>query len=585
MQLNDQTIGPFLQAWHEERHKCRTDLLYLCHEVLGYRDISRAVHGPILDALQHFPGAREFHRTVGDFGKAMQGKVLWEPLCQMEHLPPNEGFLQSRDTQILYPRGHLKSSLVTLAHSIQWILNYPNVRLLFTTATETLVTGFIIEIRSHFIQNEQLRQLFPECCPQAKDGKIPELGNLGGFTCPARDNANKKLGPGGKEPTVLASTVGSAITGYHGDVFFNDDLVEKINSGSQNGIDEVIRHFGSMWDMLEKYNSREDGVPLHGWQYTTGTPWDFSDLYQVRRNYQEEIKAKGLAETVNMVIRSAAPNWPDGPFLWPERMGKEALRAIEADPSRGPAQLAAQYLMNPIVAGQGLISDVSQIIWTPHAIMEQLLPRMTLYAALDLAGMDQGAKGSDNDYTCLTVGGFANARLYVPFMLHGRPPVEEVIEWIFRVFQRFPQIVKFKIEKEAHARVLLPFLKREMSQRNIWIPIEATPRNNQQSKEQKIRALRPWFQDGLLRFSDDLPYRTALEMEVKGFPKFRHNDILDTLRDLMDEGKGINAGVLSSRMQPVSTKDPVTSIFERLDRENFWEQSAAGGYDMETGWN
>ena len=42
----------------------------------------------------------------------------------------------------------------------------------------------------------------------------------------------------------MASTVGSAITGYHGDVFKVDDAVEKINSSSQNGIEDVIRHIG-----------------------------------------------------------------------------------------------------------------------------------------------------------------------------------------------------------------------------------------------------------------------------------------------------------------------------------------------------
>ena len=571
-----------------------------------------------------------------------------------------------------------------MAHSIAWILNYPNVRILGTTATETLITSIVLEIRNHFILNDQLRLLFPELCPQAKDGKIPEFGNLSGFTCPARDNNNKKLGPGGKEPTFLATTVGSAITGYHGDVQKTDDAVEKINSSSQTGIDEVIRHAGSMGDLLEKYNSDDPLKPLAGWVDMVGTPWDFSDLYQVRRNFHADQQTKGLPAPFNLIVRSAAPNWPNGPFLWPERMGFVALKKIEDDPEKGPAQLctpfyspilmadltekpisqvavgdmvmgferdesffrgkmrlkptkvlavhslgkkplqrlfmksgriadctpehkwftgrypsskephrklyapaklgfeltsvlpplreltpeqqrwmdwlgglmdgegscvgrntlfisqspdanpevcamipdclnalgygwtqfereagtyygrnasrgrqwmlrggrkvarevyvqarmakrkriydsimakallsekssghhrvtrieelmpqsvyglttetgnyvvwgfassnSAQYLMNPIVAGQGLIDDVKQLIWTPEKHMDQLLPRMSLYAALDVAGMED-VKGHDSDFTVLTVGGFANARLYIPFMLYGRPTV------------------------------------------------------------------------------------------------------------------------------------------------------------------
>lgn len=592
MQLTDQTIGPFLAWWHGERHRCRTDLLYLCNEVLGYKDVSRAVHGPILDALQHFPGATERHVTVQDFADAMAGKVLWEPKCAMERLPPNAGFEQSRDTQFLYPRGHLKSTVITIAHSIQWMLNYPNVRILLTTATETLVTGFIIEIRSHFINNEVLRQLFPELCPQSRDGKVPELGNLSGFRIPGRDDTNKKLGPGGKENTLLASTVGSAITGYHGDVFKCDDLVEKLNSGSQNGIDDVIRHFGSMWDMLEKYNS-DDGVPLHGWQDVVGTPWDFSDLYQVRRNQEDELRAKGAKSQVNMVIRSAAPNWnmgetaeTKGPYLWPQRMGYMALKTIEDDATRGPAQLAAQYLMNPIVAGQGLISDVKQLRWMPGIAMDQVIAKSAMYAALDLSGMDQGAKGADNDYTCLTVGGFYSGRLYIPSMRYGRPPVEEVIEWIFEIFARYPTIIKLKLEKEAHARVLLPFLRKEMSLRNIWLPIEDLPRSNQQSKKDKIRGLGPWFKQGSIIFSEDLPYRTAIETEIKGFPKFRHDDFLDTLTDLMHEGRGgVSSGVLTDGDLADALKpqmDPISILLAQADLGSEWGQG--GNFDADTGW-
>src|ERR1019366_420426 len=136
-----------------------------------------------------------------------------------------------------------------------------------------------------------------------------------------------------------------------------------------------------------------------------------------------------------------------------------------------------------------------QLIWTPEKVMDQLLPRMSLYAALDVAGMED-VKGHDSDFTVLTVGGFANARLYIPFMLYGRPPVEEVVEWIFRVFDMFPSIVKLKIQKQALERVLLSNLRREMSKRGRFLPIQAEPADNQQSKQSFIRGLRPWFVGG-----------------------------------------------------------------------------------------
>lgn len=525
----------------------RTDLLFLCNEVLGFRDVSQAVHGPIIDAAQKFPGWVEYHKTVDDFIAAINGKLMGHPICEMKDLPrleievdiPNDRIIvtgiDGRKTIILFPRGHLKSSVLTVAHSVQWILNYPNVRILITTATEDLARDFLMAIKSAFISNETMKALFPEYCSEG------ELGSGERFTIRCRNDGDKRYGQGGKEPTVRTSTVGSAITGYHGDVQICDDMVEKQNSSTPRGIGDVIYHFGNMGPLLETY-ATESG-PKRGWVYVVGTPWDFSDLYSVIQD--GEAKLPPERSTWNIVKRSAAPNWPKGPFLWPERVDYKAMKEIEDDPTKGPAHLAAQYLMNPIVAGQGLIEDISQVIFTPDKLMQEIAPRLSLYAALDLSGMDPESKGTDNDYTCLTVGGFnRDGRLYIPHILHGRPTVDEVIEWIFSVFAKFPGIIKLKMEKEAHLRVLLPFLRKEMARRNKFLSIDPQPRNNQQSKKDKIRGLRSWFMGGDIRFSDALPCRTHLLQEIKGFPKYRHDDILDTLCDIMFEGRDINLGVM-----------------------------------------
>ena len=192
MQLTEKNIGPVLRSWHKRRHMARTDLLWLCNEVLGYPDVSQRVHGPLLDALQKFPGADEKHLGVSDFAAAFSGKVLWEPKVPLESLPLNPDAI-SRKNLFLYPRGHLKSTVITVAHSVQWIINYPNVRILITTATQDLGVDFVRQIKSHFQTNDTFRSLFPELCPKAaSDGKIPELGNQEAFTIPGRDNENKK---------------------------------------------------------------------------------------------------------------------------------------------------------------------------------------------------------------------------------------------------------------------------------------------------------------------------------------------------------------------------------------------------------
>src|SRR6185369_5799141 len=98
-------IQQAIDDWHRRRHRARTDLLWLCNRVLGFPDVSQRVHGPILDVLQKFDGANEFHRTEKDFADAFQGKVLWEPKTQFERIQPLN---KRRKSLILFPRKHLK---------------------------------------------------------------------------------------------------------------------------------------------------------------------------------------------------------------------------------------------------------------------------------------------------------------------------------------------------------------------------------------------------------------------------------------------------------------------------------------------
>jgi hypothetical protein len=123
-------------------------------------------------------------------------------------------------------------------------------------------------------------------------------------------------------------------------------------------------------------------------------------------------------------MRSAAPNYPDGPYLWPGRIGPKALKEVEEDANRGPAILAAQYLMNPIPPGSGLIESKDEIIWTPRKVMNELYARLSLYAAVDLAGMDTSkSKSADNDYSVITVGGFGTDGRPLCLGVHSRSPL------------------------------------------------------------------------------------------------------------------------------------------------------------------
>jgi predicted phage terminase large subunit-like protein len=544
--------------WKEARQRCRTDLIYLCTKVLGYKDVNEAVHGKMVDTLQKFTGGVDKGERI-----TLKG-CDYAPNVEMWRLPGK------RKKLILIPRGHLKSTVATIAHTIQWIINYQDIRILISTATQGQAIKFISEMKAHFQQNEAFRYLFPEFCPQGKN--VKEFGTQESFTVPARQLARK-------EPTVSICTVGSVVAGGHFDVHKNDDLVDKENVRTPDQIANVNSHFGFLWPLVETSSI----PPHHGWVDVIGTRYDFSDLYGIILDAQA-----GLPEDLKPyqeLVQSAAPNYPEGPTLWPDRVPIESLRSIEKDPTQGPGVLASQYLMNPIPASSGLVDNEKQIIFTPKDVIQKLYAYLTLHVTVDLAGMEPSTnRQSDNDYTAINVHGFGqDGRLYVLDIKHGRFTPFEVIDMLFDLTAKHPRLIDIKIEKEAHARVLMAFLKREMVKRQRFLPIVEIRRDNRTSKQQRIKGLQPWFRNGSIAFAEDLPCRLNLINEVLRFPKFAHDDILDTIADAMqNRDGGVVSDVLPNESQMIQL--PIRPPQAESLGPAFWGEEEMADICDVTGW-
>jgi predicted phage terminase large subunit-like protein len=250
-----------------------------------------------------------------------------------------------------------------------------------------------------------------------------------------------------------------------------------------------------------------------------------------------------------------------------EVIGEQEVYALETETGNyivwGYASSNSQYLQNPKPDGTGLVESESQIVFIPRKVMDELRPRWRVGCTIDLAGMEPNRAGGDNDFSVLTPYGHgADGSLYIDRIFRGRFTPFQVIDYMFRIYRDYPKLRWFKIEKDANARVLLPFLKREMSIRGIHLPILEIQRDNQTSKQQRIKGLQPWFHAGKIRFADDIPCKIDLINEILGFPKFPHDDILDTLADAQQDGEGgADSGVYS---RPFSQQDAMTEhIFAR----------------------
>jgi len=558
----------FAESYLLDRERGRTDLVWLCQNALHYKDVRGADEGwddpeNILAGENHQPILDGLHKFSGRIDK-----YDMEKMCVVESKERVEMWDQkepdgNRNALFLYPRDHLKSSLITIAHTIQWILNYPDVRILLSFSNGDFGDKIMTAILGHFRYNDDFRFWYPEFCPPSGRGK--DFGSLDSFTVP---NRSRQI----TEPTVMAVSVGKMIAGTHQDVHKHCDLVDKENVKTAAGIRDVINHFGYTNPLL----AREKGE--QGWRDVEGTRYDFSDLFGTILDAESELPPKD--RTWRIVERAAEVNPVTKKVLWPHRYTWGALQKIRNDPTVGLYIYEAQYNQRCVPESGGLATK-EQIRFIPRKRIQELMPQYRIHTTVDLAGMDEKSTG---DYCVLTTCGFLpSGYIHCIDIKHGHFTPFQVINYFFEINQKFRPI-DFKMEKNHHAQVIEPFLKQEMSKRGIFMNVINVPRSNTESKKNRIKGLQGFFEAKRILFADDLPCTGNLIMEVTRFPRYRHDDLLDTLSDQLQhaDGKGIE-----SDLYPVRREEEFNPLAEAgkasfLGFDPETKQAIFGGQPQET---
>ena len=199
------------------KYKCENDLRFLCKEVLGMKDWDDTLHGDLVRELN----------------------------------------LAARNKLILIPRGHLKTSIVSVAWVTQQILKNPNVRIFITNAVWDLSRNILREIVGFLTDKSLLSTLYGQF-----DGKGSK------FTEDEIIISQRTIGTV-KEPTIKTGGIEKAVTGMHFDIIVHDDLVEENNIGTPEQIKKVIRFRTNCLDLLDP----------GGLELIIGTRWAMGDLY------------------------------------------------------------------------------------------------------------------------------------------------------------------------------------------------------------------------------------------------------------------------------------------------------------------
>ena len=529
------------------RWRCRHDLIFLCHYVLGFTDVSEELHGPVVRHLQGFPEPKD-QATAELHDKLVNGHWEYTPLKDIMDL---EG---KRRMLLLDSRGFLKTTINCIAHSVQWIINYPDLAMLVMQSNSDKANMIVSDIKRVFQSNDKFRAIFPELCPQKR---VWEWGRQDSFTVEDRRYGKPRGGvKQHREPTVMAASIERGMAGIHVDIIKCSDIVEPSNINGE-GLETVKRNFFLAQNLL---------VAPQYWIDVEGTRYHFEDLYGKLVD-MEAAKAEGLRNWKIFIRGATKRDWGGKPetfdsmdFLmkpeiidkhgyaesrWPARFGNKYLATMKMD---DPLGYATQQQQDPRPGGVAVF-PVNHAY--PKWISNTDFIRNIRVASFDLSVDTAETSGKRSDYTSIAVAAWSGSgKCYIVEIVHGRLLPSDICDTIVKLANKYRnRLGKVKIEETGFVRGMMPALRRQMDIAGHYIPIDTIKRDNQEGKIERIaNTLQPWYHRGDIVFVgspeldeedpkqklEGIPFKTKRQLlkELREFPACKNDDILDSLSDL-----------------------------------------------------
>lgn len=227
---------------------------------------------------------------------------------------------------MLLPRGHLKSTLVTIGYSLMRIAEDPSIRILIANATYDMAVSFLTQIKKHIQYNETFKQYYGDLSSNAQKWS-ENMITVPKFTPFAK-----------KEATVTAYGMGGNLVSQHYDLIIGDDLVNRDYIGSYEQIEKTILFYKDALDLLEPtgqivlLGTRWADADLYGWVMDKSTPEqvykDFSIM--VKRAYEGDLNSGAGFKA-----------------LFPEKFTPEYIKILKTN--KGPIEFSCTPAETPIV--------------------------------------------------------------------------------------------------------------------------------------------------------------------------------------------------------------------------------------------
>lgn len=423
----------------------------------------------------------------------------YKDMAETVHKPLCDFMYQGKDSKlIMMPRGSFKSSVITVGFSLHNIVLNPDIRILIASEKLSNAQKFLGEIKGHIEGNELFRTCY---------GKLEGKEDTWNTTEIVVSSRKKNL----KEPTISTAGIDVTKVGMHYDLIIVDDPVSSSNVTSRDQIEKTLDWYKLLLSLLEP----------GGRLVVIGTRWDYGDLYG---SLQEE----PYAEEFDFYIKKA--EWTnektgERELLFPERLTKEFLDKQKR--VQGTYIYSCQYLNDPVPTEDATFRPEWFRYWIDAEMRnKELLYFMTVDPAIS---PELGA-----DFTVFIIGGVDEENnLYIIMIDRGKYSPKEIVDRVFK-YQKLYNTTNIGIETVGFQKTLKYSISDMMREQNHFFNITELKHDSTKSKDARIRALQPRYEQKTIYHAKGDPMTTELEHELLHFPKSKHDDIMDAEASLLE---------------------------------------------------
>lgn len=464
---------------------------------------------------------------------------MWE-LCTSKH----------RFVAIAAPRGHAKSTAITLSYTLAEVLFRSSKFVVVVSDSEYQASMFLGQIKQALQDNVDIIKLFNlkknekglvEFVKETETDIIVELADGHKFRIIAKGSEQKLRG-------LLWN-------GQRPDLFVLDDMESDEQVMNKERRDKFKRWFyGALMPALSEHGKiRYVGTILHQDSMLENLMPKEYGPYTVREELKTyQTKYAGLWRS----IKFKAHNADFSKILWPTRWTKETLEELRADYiSRGlPEQYSQEYLNIPV--------DESVAFFKRSDMQSEHLDDKKKILNYYIAGDFAISEKERADYTVFCVGGMdENGILHIRNVIRARMDGAEIVETIIGL-QKVYSPNAFGIEETQLTKALGPYLNRAMLESNTFVNVVMMKphKTDKQSRAQSIRAR---LRAGGVRFDKSGDWYPVFEEELLAFPRAKHDDQVDAFAYL---------GLMIDKIIEAPTQ-------AELDEEAYKEEQEASGID------